>query len=201
MSLRLQRISRASNLCASSSSPLVQHASRAPDLHAVTSPRLHACSVPPELHTSMSPTRLYTASRAVYLYNSTSTRMQRTSSSRAPYPYASYTSLHSQHASRAPDLLRQTPPSLRACSASPELHTSMRPTRPHTRSAPPDLHTSMSLRLQRISRAPYLRLRRISRPPALHTSTPPRLHAYSAPPELPISTLLHLHVPTPAVRL
>ncbi len=47
------------------------------------------------------------------------------------------------------------------------------PPRLHACSAPPDLHTSMSLHLQRTSRAPEL-----------HTSLPPHLHARSACPEL-----------------
>jgi len=50
------------------------------------------------------------------------------------------------------------------------------PTCPYTGSTPPDLFEATSLRLQRISR-----------PPNLRTSIPPRLHAYSASPEFPIS--------------
>src|SRR5947207_1186692 len=65
-----------------------------------------------------------------------------------------------QHACGAsPGLLRQTPTRTDAASSPPALNTSMPPTRAYT----------------------------ASRPPALHTSTLARLHAYSAPPELPIS--------------
>src|SRR6266480_1698481 len=105
MSLRLQRISRA--LEANSSTSLhLQHASRASRLHTSTPPRLHAYSTPPDLYTSSSPglrrtpPDVYT-STTLHVYTSTS-----------PGP---------QHASRAADLLRQTPPRLHACSPPPYL--------------------------------------------------------------------------------
>ncbi len=95
MSLRLQRIARAPNLCASSTSLHLHHASRAPDLQHINvhkpaahpqssdasvspppPPRTYTCSTPPELPISIP-------------LVSTSTRLQRIS--RARYLYASYT--------------------------------------------------------------------------------------------------------------
>ena len=96
----------------------VQYASsKAPDLHTSMSLRLQRTSRAPEFHTSMRPTRLYTASRAPYLYAShtflhpqhafqssrslASTRLQRISRT---LEANSYTSLHPQHASGSPYL-------------------------------------------------------------------------------------------------
>ena len=104
------------------------------------SQRGNACSASPELDTSMRPTRPYTRSTpAAHLQNS------------IPL-YASYTSLHPQH----------------ACIASPELHTSTRPTpAAHLQSfRAPYLFTShTSLHPQHASRSlASTRLQRISRP-------------------------------------
>src|SRR6266480_557423 len=123
MSLRLQR-TRAPYLDVptpaahlyTSTSPVPQHAPRAPDLHTsfevtlaaglpsfrasylyvATSARLQRVSIPPYLLISI-PTACLQTSRALEANTSTSLRLQR--------------------ASRAPGLLRQIPPHLRACIA------------------------------------------------------------------------------------
>jgi len=92
--------------------PTTTKYARAPELLTQTRPRPDTRSTPPELQISISlHLRIYAP--AAHLQ-----------SSRAPYFCASYTSLHPQRTTRAPDL-----------------HTSMRPTCPYTRSTPPDLHT------------------------------------------------------------
>src|SRR6266513_5372723 len=76
-------------------------------------------------------------------------RLHRISGS--PYLYASYTSLYPQH----------------ACIASPEIHTSTRPTRPYTRSTPAShLRNSILLRVLLVP-TPAARLQ-ISIPLHLH---------------------------------
>ncbi len=106
---------------------------RAPELHISTSPRLHACSVSPELQSS------------IYLCaSSTTLRLQH--AARAPCLDASYTSLHPQHVSRAPDLHTSTRPHLHACSAPSELQSSI-PLHIHIYTPAAHLHTSIPLRL------------------------------------------------------
>src|SRR6266480_3891485 len=115
-----------------------------------------------ELHTSFeaTPAARLQSSRVPYLYTSTSTRLRRIS--RPRYLYASSTSLHLQHASRARELLRQTPPRLHACSAPPELQSSIPLYVLHVPTPPAR------------SRSPYLDVPT----PATHlqTSIPPHLH-------------------------
>src|SRR6266480_1858060 len=86
----------------------LQHASRAPELMRQTPPRLHACSAPPETNTS---TCLHVPRPTACL---PSFRSLEANTSTSPGP---------QHASRAPDLLRQMPPHLHACSVPPDLST------------------------------------------------------------------------------
>jgi len=109
----------------------------------------------PEFHTSMS-VRLRRISRSLCLLHAP-TLAARVQSSIPPSLCAL------QRTSRAPELLRQTPPRL------------------HTGSAPPDIYTSTSTHLQRTSRAPEL-----------HTSTLHVCSACSPPPYLHTSSLLHL---------
>ncbi len=111
------------------------HACSAPqELHTSMIPRLHDCSVPtqpraysthskaPEVFAFTS-TRIHRASGTPYLHYSTSARVQR--ASRAPELHASSIlasrSLHKQRASRVPELLRQTPPRPHTCSTPPDL--------------------------------------------------------------------------------
>ncbi len=153
MSLRLPRISRAPNECASSASLRVQHASRAPDLLNVHTSAAHLQS-----------------SRAPYLYDSTSTRMQRTA-------------------------------------GAPKLHTSMRPTRPYTRSISPELQSSIPLHLHVYAPATHLqnscgKLLDVPTPAARFQISRPldakRQHACGASPDLQGSRGKYLlHVPTP----
>src|SRR6266480_564778 len=119
---RLQRIFRARCLCASDTSLHAQRASLAPGLHTSVSLRLQRTSRASELQSSIPLCVLHVLTPAA--------RLQRIS--RTPCLYASYTSLHPQH----------------ACSASPDLHTSMPPPRltPTARLRsfiPPHLHVYM----------------------------------------------------------
>jgi len=129
-----QQYARAPELrtSASSTSLHAQHASRASELHTSMRPtRPYARSTPTaHLQSSMPLCVLHvsTSTPASHLRNSIplcvlhvptpAARLHRISGS--PYLYASYTSLYPQH----------------ACIASPEIHTSTRPTRPYTRSTP-----------------------------------------------------------------
>jgi len=122
--------------------------------------------MPPGLHTSIPPTRPYTRSTPPDLFGATSLRLH--------------------HTSRAPELLRQTPPRPRARSMPPELRA-------------PYLYTSTSLRLQRTSRPPRPQAR--SMPPELQISIPLNLHVYTRAAHLQTSIPLHLHIYTPAARL
>ena len=94
---------------------------------------------------------------------------------------------------KAPELHTSTSPRLHACGPSPYLHTS---------SSLHLQHASTFARLQRTSR-PLLRQRPRARSMLhkLQTSTPPRLHACSRPPELPSFIPLRHHVCTLAARL
>ena len=120
--------------------------------------------------------------------------------SSAPYLHAS-TSTHLQPASKAPILNISIPLYLHACSESPVLSTSVFPCL-HARSPPLDLRTSIPpyrYIYGTLQHSPYLHastfayLQRASRVTYAHTSTFPRLHACSAPPDLRALTLLHLH--------
>ena len=111
-----------------STSTRLPRTSRAPELLRQTPTRPYTRSTPPVLHASMS-LRLQRISRAPYLHVPTLaahpqnpgaleansyTYLHRRQTSRAPYLYAS-TSARLQRTSRAPDLLRQTPPRPYAC--------------------------------------------------------------------------------------
>ena len=123
---------------------------RTSDLHTSTLPHLHDCSRLPSSRASyLYAPRLHACSPSPYLRTSSSLHVQHASGALrqylhictpAPHLQTSFeaTSPGPQHASRAPELLRQTP------------------TRPYTRSMPPALHTSMSLRLHHTFRAPEL---------------------------------------------
>jgi len=98
------------------------------------------------------------------------TRLQRTS---RPLVYQG-----PQHAFRAPDFLKQTPPRPRARSMPHQLQTSS-PPRLHVCSRPPEVQSFMPLRRHICTLAARL-----------HTSIPRHLYTYSMPPELFRQTLL-----------
>ena len=147
----------------------LQRASRAPDLLRQASPRPHACSASPELR--------YLCASSTSLRVQHASRVDDTSTSPRPHACGAF-----------PELLRQTPRCYK-CSTPPEsiihLHLYV-----YTAAAClQSFHTSMSLRLQRISKAPNLcasstslRVQHASR--VDDTSTSPRPHACSASPEL-----------------
>jgi len=148
------------------------------------------------------------SSEALKTNTSTSARLQRSSrplhlhvprpaacllSSGAPYLYASSTSPGPQHASRAPDLLRQTPPRLHDCNRPPELQSFI-PLCLHVCTPAAHLQTSASPGPQHASEARELHTLRYHictlaacRP----TSIPPHFYTYSMPPELRSSIPLH----------
>src|SRR6266480_5031028 len=106
-------------------------------------------------------------------------------------------------------LQRACRPSYRyACSASPELHTSI-PLYRYIYVAPQTFRLPylISLRLGRVSRHPYLhtstplRLQRASRAPELQSSIPLRLYTCSEFPELHNFTSLHRSLPLPTPRV
>jgi len=109
---RLQRTSRAPDLQTSMPPPRPYTRSTPPELRI----SLHRCtSRTPEFHTSMS-LRLRRISRPLLT--------QRPYTCNTPPELHASMSLRLQRTSRAPELLRQTPPRLHACSAHPELQSS-----------------------------------------------------------------------------
>ena len=165
----------------------------------------------------MPPTTLPYALARLKSSRSLETKRQRLQRTSRALETKSYTSLHPQHVSRAPDLHTSTPPRLRACSASPEL-LRQSPTRPYTRSTPPspylhvctptahlpsprslEANSSASTRLQPASRASCLyastsaRIQRISRPLVYqgpqHASRAPDLLRQTPPRPAPAACL------------
>ena len=160
---------------------------RAPELHASTPPRLHACSVLPKPQGS-TPPRLHDCSPSPYLLEAT----------------------HLQRTSRAPGLHTSTPPRPQARSMPPDLHPSM----PSRRSAFRDTLSvrwprKPSLRASRATRANPIkphqnftltRLQYASRA-RLASSRTPYLHVCTPAAHLQSSRTPYLHVCTPAAHL
>ena len=155
-------------------------------LNFYTPTRLQRTSRAPYLHVCMRAARLHRSSSL--LFASTPALLQPASvpphlqQARMPPPHYTY--------SVPPELLRQTPPRLYACSASPPFNTST-----SARSAPPEAsHLHVCTPAAYLQSFIHLYLHRhISR---LHSSAPPRLHRASRAHELPF-----LHTYTPAARL
>jgi len=200
--------SRASKLCTSTSASQ-KHDSIAPELNTTTT----TCQ---QHHTRAleASTRPLRASRAPYLYTSTSERLQ---SLRTPYvhvctPAARLQSSRALEANNympaAPKLLSFIPLCLYVCtprrtSRAPELHSSTSARLQHTSRAP-ELHTPLRRRLHTCitlaarlpsPQAPYLHiftsphLQRGPRAPDFHASTSLHLQRTSRPPCLHVATL------------
>src|SRR6266480_6282414 len=132
-----------------------------PALHTSIPQRSYTCSVPQALHTSYVHT-----SMLPHLHASTS------HADNSPPSLLASTSVHQQHASKAPGLHNFMLPRLHTCSPPPAVPASI-PPRLEACTLPPSSCTSMSPRLYACNA-----------PAVLHTSKPPRRYACSVPPEL-----------------